>query len=175
MTKYATQKQYQPYIDVIMADLGLTGLVHINLIFGQWKKMGGDAFLSPEKGSNGLQYATIRLNKYGSHLWILGSLMHELRHIWQAYIGLYENARLVTYKNKRGNIKYKWVAKWKGKDYDFYEPSKNPQIHKEYHNLPWEIDAYAYGDQIQRLFPNGNLRQYIGKINGVTFYKIKEV
>lgn len=175
MTKYATLKQYQPYIDVIMADLGLTGKVNIVWEFGSWRTMGGDAILYAPM-ANGERYGRIRMEKTAPKQWTIKSIMHELKHIQQYYEGRLGRAYPETKITKRGTPKIVWKTKWMDQAFEFYGVSKNPRIQTKYLNQPWEVEAYAYQEEIDRLFPKLELpkqKLYIGAINKTKFYKMK--
>lgn len=175
MTKYATQRNYQPYIDAVMDDLGLTGKVDITWKFKAYSSMGGDAVLHGNKDSDFMPYGIIRIDHKATHDYIVKAIMHELKHIWQDYHGYYEPF-LHTYTTRRGTIGYKWMAKWHGQDYESFNHASadfHPD-HKKYWNSPWEVEAREYEKEQDRLFPNGKpqAKKLIGSVGGATFYKI---
>lgn len=183
--RYATITKYRPYIKVIMDDLGLTDKVEIDFIFGTWKRKGGDAKLYDGKPSkyDGKYQGRVRIDKYGNHAWILEALMHELKHIQQYVTGrLSWNVTWKTEVSKRGKYTSVPYRKWDGKLTRQYKlmPNKSGNPNPEYLNNPWEIDARDYEQESNRLrlFPNNELpkakteRILVGKVGGVTFYKI---
>lgn len=174
MTKYGTLKKYQPYIDVIMADLGLTGKITLNVKFGHYTTMSGDA-----EYNNAFKHGTIRVESHDTHIQILETLMHELRHIWQEFTGVSSGPYLKKVTGKRGKIDFKWFQKWKDVEYDSYNHAvqRNHKEHKLYMASPWEKDARRYEKKVNTLFPNGDLpatekRILVRTVGGVKFYKI---
>ncbi len=161
MTKYATQRKYQPYIDVIMDDLGLTGKVHIDWKFRNYKSMGGDAYLFTTK-FDGVRYGEVRISNEVIHEDLILTLMHELRHIHQRL-----HNRLKDGPEDK--------MEWDGKLYSSVRLKRNGKATKEYMLQPWEVDADNYEKEVERLFPNLEIqtRQYIGAIGKTKFYKIK--
>ncbi len=160
--KYATLAKYQPFIDIIREDLGITEKDGILLEFKIKKYTGiaGDSILYGSTGDQ-FRFGVIRLKNSSTHEWTLEALLHELRHIWQYKVG-----KLVDHTAK--------YTIWEGKEYKNHTPRSN---HNGYMNLPWEIDARDYEKEVKRLFPNYKLpvkqtRKLVGKHGGVTLYKI---
>ncbi len=177
MTKYATLKKYQPYIDAVMRDLKLEGKVVINWVFGSWKTFGGDAELYDTVFSNGMRYGQVRVDKTATHEYILMTIMHELKHIQQYVLGKLTRSYIVQHRTRTGRIVGKWKAKWMGKEYDFFGTSKNPKLDARYKAQPWEVEAYAYQSLSTKLFPNGKVlaqpkRKLVGVVGTVKFFKI---
>ena len=170
--------KYQPYIDIVMSDLGLTNKVNIQCEFGNWKSMGGDCILWKLTDTDGKRMGRVRVSKQSTHSYILETILHELKHIQQMYTERLSNTRQQMYKTKRGTIACKWVCDWEGKTIDFYTNSKNLRLDNLYKNQPFEAEAYEYQKKWNTLFPNGKLatiRQRIGKVGKTTFYKVKEL
>ena len=174
--KYATLSKYQPYIDIIMDELGLTGKVKLEWVFGSWATMGGDAILYTPISNAGVRWGLVRINKTATHNYILQTIMHELKHIQQYFLNKLSPSYTVRIITNRGSVKHVWKTKWMDVEYDFYTTSKNPQMTLKYMSQPWEIEAYAYQTTVKRLFPNNKLpdsKKYIGRIDNIKFYKVK--
>lgn len=169
MTKYATQRKYQPYIDIIMKDLGLYGKVDITFVFRSYKTFGGDAMYNKV-----FKTGVIRIDNAAEHQYVLETLMHEIRHIWQVYTGIRTGHFWSQYTNANGE--FEELDCWKGKIYKVYNHAVQRQHkeHKLYMNSPWEIDANRYEKKRSKLFPNNNLQQskIVGKVGKATFYKV---
>lgn len=169
--KYATQRTYQPYIDAIMEDLGLTGKVYLDFHFKKIVSRGGSANLF----SSG--YGVVNIANYGPKRWTIEALMHELRHIYQFYIGRLSESDVRREVSKRGKINYVGGRRWDGVWYKSQKLKKGSGT-PEYYALPWEQDAREYEKELYRLFPglnvqNKSARVLIGKVGNVTFYKVK--
>jgi len=177
MTKYATLKKYQPYIDVIMEDLGLDSKnVFLEWEFKKWSSMGGDAILYTPISATGVRWGTVRISHEALHNDILQTIMHELKHIQQYLLHRLEPTYTKLVKTNRGNNKYVWYTEWMGKEYLFHSTSKNPKLNNKYKSQPWEAEAYAYQTEVDRLFPNGKLppaKKYVGSVGHIKFYKIR--
>lgn len=179
MTKYATLRKYQPYIDVIMDDLGLTGKVEIDFVFGSWRSKGGDARMyncGLPQIENGLPRGLVRVDKCCSRLLTLEILMHELKHIQQYISGrLSINVVWEHVITKRGALKSVPYRMWDGVKTQHHKLSMSKGYpNSEYLNLPWEQDARTYEKEVTRLFPNYKLpqkRKLIGVVGKVKFYK----
>jgi hypothetical protein len=174
MTKYATLKKYQPYIDVIMEDLGLNDKnVFIEWEFKLWHSMGGDAILYTPISSTGIRWGKIRISNDARHIDTLQTIMHELKHIQQYLLDKLRPSYTKTVETKRGYT-YKWFTIWMGEEYPFYNTSRNAELNAKYRNQPWEIEAYEYQKEVSRLFPDGKLPQkkLIGSVGKVKFYKL---
>jgi len=154
MTKYATLKQYQPYIDVIRKDLKIPDNVYVEVKFAALRSSrDGDCTYHHSR------YMVVRVSKFLLHTEVLDTLMHEFRHVYQRV-----NKLLVFVK--RGK------ELWNNKEFIQYSARKN---WNGYYNAPWEVDARLYGEYNKILFPGGKLpvqRKYIGKVGKITFYKI---
>lgn len=168
--KYATVKNYRPYIEVIQRDLQLPDSLYINLYFGLFSSKGGDARYVNER------YANIRITKDQGHEWTIQALLHEIKHIEQ-----FHTKRLEHHCIKKRNGKCSWHYKWKGEvhlQYNKYVHSDNPTLFKLYEQSPWEIEAVDYEKSLLWLFPNLELparRIYIGQTTkGTKFYKVKQ-
>lgn len=177
--KYATLRTYQPYIDIVMDDLGLTGKVMLDFRFAPYTTMGGDAILYEGVYPNGKRYGEIRIDNRSRHDYILETIMHELKHIQQQLNGM--KMFFKTRINNRGRTVYDQYTLWlDGNEYKSYSHAakRTHKDHSKYLSSPWEADAYAYQNEVTRLFPNNQLppkRIILGKMkhSGVTFYKIK--
>ena len=153
--RYATRTKYQPYIDVIMDDLNIPRDINVKFEFTSCgRRYGGRAFYNKE-----LNWGYVKLSKYFSHIWTLSSIMHEYMHIQQYYEGRLKG---------RGDS-----AEWMGKEMKIYAPSRKAEK-DEYNNSPWEIEARAYEDEVDRLFPKGVIqnRKHVATVNGTKFYKV---
>jgi hypothetical protein len=174
MTKYATLTKYQPYIDVIMNDLGLTGKVHIDWNFGKWRSYGGSAVLYTVVYPDGLRHGDVQIDNGGEHAWTLTTLMHELKHIQQYYMDRLTPSKCTMKLNKRGT-KYirTWSTVWEGIEQPIYGCSRSAKLNNKYLSQPWEVEAYDYQKEVARLFPNNKLqeRKLIGVVGRVKFYK----
>lgn len=176
MTKYATQREYQPYIDVVMDALDLTDKVHLEWKFGTWRKMGGDAILYQTKFQNGKRYGVVRVDKTSTHESVLQTIMHELKHIQQYLNNHLSNSYLAPRTKRTGRVVFEWCIKWYNVEYKFHSISNNTKMHEKYRNQPWEVEAYAYQATHNILFPDGKLptkRKRVGKAGKTTFYKVK--
>lgn len=153
--KYATLNKYQPYIDIIRRDLNIPDDVVVKVTFNPLRRIGGSA------GHDGVTYR-IRISKFSSHSYVIISLMHEFRHIYQRVTGKY------VPKNGKDVL-------WNNIPYKLQNVSKNKKKHNKYLNSPWEVDARNYQYQVSRLFPNYQLpdtRVYVGSIGKSTYYKV---
>ncbi len=169
--KYATLAKYQPYIDIIRKDLGIPDDLQITFKFRPFRGATGGYANWPQRH--------IELSNLGNHEWTVQSLMHEYKHIQQYYQGRLDWTWIPEKHHRSGRRVAntgKWMQLWNGKLMTPYGASNNPQINRRYRNLPWEKEAYTYQDQMQRLFPNGELpskRTLIGTASdGTAFYKV---
>lgn len=171
---YATQRKYQAYIDIIMEDLGLTGKVFIDWSFKPLRKISGNAILYGNTDDL-MRYGEITIASRNSHRYTLLTIMHELKHIQQYYTGRLQNSDGEWNKKKT-----KWLhfSLWDGervRDYSNARPAQKKEF-KGYLDSPWEVDARAYEDQLERLFPKAQLpekRIFLGAIGNVKIYKVK--
>lgn len=155
--KYATWTKYAPYIKIIRKALDIPDTVEFNVIFNSahiYRR--GSAFYDKKTNSG-----DIKVYKGLSHIDTLRTLMHEIKHVQQYYTGRLKGVGV--------------YAEWENQPAVIYSTSgKN---YKKYRNSAWEIEARAFEELVVELFPEGkilNNRQQIGKINGVTFYRIRE-
>lgn len=153
--KYATLSKYRPYIDIIRRDLNIPDNVIVKVTFNPLRRIGGSAWY------DGVTYR-IRISKFSNHSYVIISLMHEFRHIYQRITGKY------VAKSEKDVL-------WNNTPYKLQNVSKNKKKHQQYLNSPWEIDARNYQDQALRLFPNYQLpdtRVCVGTIGKSTYYKV---
>lgn len=171
MTKYATLRQYQPYIDVIRKDLGIPDTMIIDFQFVTWNGprmdvRDGDATYYHDK------YSRIRIRKTLSKNKIISVLMHELRHIWQHINGKMQRIyKVKTIKNRETTVTMKL---WDGVEYMDYS-NKTRTHYNKYFQSPWEIDAREYALHQFKLFPGSKLpetRKLVGVVGKIKFYKI---
>lgn len=152
---YATLKKYQPYIDMIRRDLGIPDSYFVDVRFTKLFTKGGYA-----------RTHSIVIDKTGGHYWTVQALMHEFRHIWQRHTQRYVD----IWRNE------KQYVLWDGGEYQFYNIAlaKRAGDNTLYLDRPWEIDARAYEKEIERLFPNGQLkRTFVGlSSDGTKLYKL---
>ena len=172
MTKYATLRKYQPYIDEILKDLDLYGKVNLNIKFGSYANMSGDMLYN-----KAFNLATIRVDRESSHHFTLLIFMHELRHVWQEWTGIASSPYSKQVIGKRGAIHYEWFTLWNGVEYKSYSHAvkRTHKDHKLYLSSPWEIDAVEYEKKVDKLFPNDNppaAKKLIGVVGKIKFYKI---
>jgi hypothetical protein len=148
--KYATLRKYQPYIDVIRKDLGIPDDAHIEVMFVAWRSSTrGDAIYYP-----GSKYGEIHVSKFYSHAETLRILLHELRHVWQYYSGMFiKTHKLLSWGKK---TRYVSIGIWDGKEYEDYSGKANKYFNK-YRSSPWEVDAREYEKELYRLFPGCKL------------------
>lgn len=182
-SKYATYTKYKPYIKVIMDDLGITDKVDVDFIFSTWQRKGGDAKLYSWDQIEGKFQGRVRIDKRGTHAWIIEALMHELKHIEQ-----YISGRLswnVTWKQevtKRGKVDNIPYRHWNGVLTRQYKlmPNKQGRANTEYLNNPWELEARDYEQESNRLrlFTKNQLpkakttKELVGVVGSVKFFKI---
>lgn len=172
MTKYATFRKYQPFIEVIRRDLNIPADLEILITFRPFtgRAVGGFARMDGNR-------AIIQLNNRASHSWTVGALMHELKHVQQ-----YVQNRLMwewvpaerTKTGRKARNTGKWMQKWEGKLYNHYGASRNAQKNAKYQNQPWEVEAYTYENDKYRLFPGLQVqtRTLVGTSrDGTKFYK----
>jgi len=156
--KYATLNKYRPYIDIIRRDLNIPDAFFIQWQFKNVKRVMGESFWYGDS-------ARIVISNNMSHRETLKTIAHELRHTHQRI-----TERLV---HKKGNIEI-----WDGKEYIKYSSTRKKE-YSAYTQLPWELDACNYEEQVLHLFPKYKLpiisrREYIGNIGNSKYYKIKD-
>jgi hypothetical protein len=157
---YATQRRYQPYIDIIRRDLSLPDTLYIDFTFYPYKLKGGSAYYVREN------YAEVCIQSNASHHWTISALMHELKHVEQMY-----NGRLKIFLNNDGTD---WITTWFDVEMPWYDTTaklKNPEIRDKYRNSPWEVEASAYEEQIERLFPNDRYAKLVASSKTIRMYK----
>lgn len=177
--KYATYSQYEPYINVVMKELGLTGKVKLEWRFRHWKRKGGSAILYKHTLADGTRSGIVDISNRNGHAFTLTTILHELRHIQQMLLGRLELGFSKTEKTKRGKIKTILMAKWDGELMVFHRLTRKAET-AEYYTDPWEVDAYAYGTDAEsaKLFPKGklqhNYRTFVGTIGNSKYYKVNK-
>jgi len=149
--KYATERQYRPYIDIIKKDLGIYGMPII-FNFRHFTKYVGCAFYD-----HLTSYGEVSIDNRCTRKRTITILMHELRHVQQFY-------------TKRLDKWYNGYGYWEGVRYKVTN-SRN-QFIASYNEFPWEIDAVNYEREAIRLFPElFTSKLYIGSIGNIKFYK----
>lgn len=166
-TKYATLRQYQPYIDVIRKDLKIPKKASILIWFTNINvRRTGDAIYFPI-----YNYGEMHISKFQSHTDTLLILLHEFRHIWQYATGILKDVN-VTIKGKDVNHCY-----WRHDGILYRDYSRiSSKYRSEYLASPWEVDAYNYEKKLFKLFPDGELpvdtHKLVGAVSGVKFFKV---
>lgn len=158
--KYFNELTAQPFVDAILADLGLTGKIQVLTIkFGTYTTMNGDIEYYDIPHNDGKYvWCTIRANRKQELRATLETLMHELKHLQQYYTGALAHTGKKNYKRWNG-IEMQDIP-WQ-------------DSFTKYMNLPWEKEAFEYETKIDRLFPGLQVqtKKLIGVVGGVTFYK----
>lgn len=168
--KYATLTKYQPYIDIIRKDLGLPDDLIITIKFRPFRGRAVGGYANwPNRH--------IELNNQSTHEWTISALMHEFKHIQQYYTGKLDWIWITAEYTKAGckvRNTGKWMQLWKGQLMTPLGASVNPQLNARYRQLPWEREAYAYQDEIRRLFPRLTVSKKLIGISryGTKFYRI---
>lgn len=176
--KYATYTKYEPYIKIMMRELGLEGKVALTWRFRYWKRKGGSAILHELRNSDGLRMGTVDISNRNPHMFILATILHELQHVKDMFEERLKLGFRIEEKTSRGS---KWypAAKWDGVLYRFHRLARKTE-RADYYNDPWEKEAYTMGteENVLKLFPNGALpsaHQFIGQMkhSNIKLYRTK--